>query len=99
MDAHFAVYFQNPNPPSRACAQNGRIRPKMAGGERRCAGAPALLSVYQISFGSKADTERTRIVRMRKPRCAAGRKALLLCEYLVAGTRYRRDLPAPFCLV
>jgi hypothetical protein len=37
MDAHFAVYFQNPNPPSCTCAQNGRIRSEMAGGGRRCA--------------------------------------------------------------
>ena len=37
MDAHFAVYFQNPNPPPRTCAQNGRIRSEMAGGGRRCA--------------------------------------------------------------
>jgi len=32
MDAHFTVYFQNPNPPPRTCAQNGRIRSEMAGG-------------------------------------------------------------------
>ena len=32
---HFAVSFQNRNPSSRTCAQNGRIRPEMAGGGRR----------------------------------------------------------------
>lgn len=35
MDAHFAVYLQNPNPLSRACAKNGRIKSEMAGGDRR----------------------------------------------------------------
>ncbi len=37
LDAHFAVYFQNPNPPSRPCAQNGRIKSERAGGGRRSA--------------------------------------------------------------
>lgn len=35
MDVHFAVSFQYPNPPSRTCAQNGRISSEMAGGGRR----------------------------------------------------------------
>src|SRR6056297_3100855 len=35
MDAHFAVSFQNPIPPPRTCAQNGRIRSEMAEGGRR----------------------------------------------------------------
>jgi hypothetical protein len=35
MDVHFAVYFQNPKPPSRPCAQNGWINSEMAGGDRR----------------------------------------------------------------
>ncbi|MFN6925956.1 MAG: hypothetical protein ACK4P8_09945, partial [Tabrizicola sp.] len=47
MDVHFAVSFQYPNPPSRTCAQNGRISSEMAGGGRRRAyGAAMVLSPY-----------------------------------------------------